>query len=124
MELKKETGGDGIAYLRVAGHVDALTAPQLEKEIVAALAAPGSRCIVDLAQVEYMSSAGLRLLVVGAKAAENTGGGFAVFALQSAVRKVLAAVGFFSCIPVFETESEALQAVGRRPAVKEPPPVR
>jgi len=103
-----------FSCLSVTGNIDALTAPQLQKEIVAALTAPRSRCLLDLSKVDYMSSAGLRVLVVGARAADSIGGAFAICNVQGAVKKVLAAVGFSARIAIYETQKEAVAAIRKR----------
>lgn len=114
MELRKEVIGAGFLCIHVTGHVDALAAPQLEKVIVAALASPGTRCILDFAQVEYMSSAGLRVLLVGAKTAAAVKGAFAICSLQEGVSRVLNAVNFKALIEVYETGNAAVEAIGKR----------
>lgn len=118
MELKREVLSSGILSIRVKGHVDVLTAPMLEKEIIDALALPQARCVVDLAQVEYMSSAGLRVLMKGAKAAADVQGRFAICSIQQEVRHVLAMVGFLSLIEVHEDHDAAMEAVGKHSAGK------
>lgn len=114
MELKKEVLDDGFLSICVTGRVDAETAPLLEKEVTAAFASPGSRCILDLAQVDYMSSAGLRVLVMGAKTSANVKGAFAVCSLQESVHRVLSIVGFLPLIEVHENQAKAIDAVRKR----------
>ncbi len=113
MELKKEVLSGGVLSIRVIGHVDVLTAPKLDKEITDALALPEARCVVDLAQVEYMSSAGLRVLMKGTKAAAEVQGRFAVCSLQEPVHHVLAMVGFLSLIEIHENHDLAVEAVSK-----------
>jgi len=118
MELKREVLGDGVLSIRVTGRVDALTASELEKEVVAVLAAPRARCVLDLAGVDYMSSAGLRVLMMGARAAAGVQGRFAVCSVQKTVYDVLAMVGFLPLIEIHEDHSLALEALGK-PAKRE-----
>lgn len=118
MELKKEILGDGVLSIRVTGRIDALTAPELEKEVAAVMAASHARCVLDLAGVDYMSSAGLRVLMKGAKAAADVQGRFAVCSVQKTVYNVLAMVGFLPLIEIHEDHSLAVEAVGK-PAGRE-----
>ncbi len=118
MELKREVLGDGVLSIRVAGRIDALTAPELEKEVAAVLAVPLARCVLDLAQVDYMSSAGLRVLMKGARAAAEVQGRFAVCSVQETVYNVLAMVGFLPLIEIHENHGLAVEAVGK-PAQRE-----
>lgn len=114
MELKREVLSGGVLSIRVVGHVDVLTAPKLEKEITDALALPQARCVVDLAQVDYMSSAGLRVLMKGARAAADVQGRFAVCSIQEPVHHVLSMVGFLTLIEIHENHDLAVEAVSRR----------
>jgi len=113
MELQREVLGDGVVSIRVTGRIDALTAPELEKEVAAALAAPQARCVLDLARVDYMSSAGLRVLMMGARAAACVQGRFAVCSVQKTVYDVLAMVGFLPLIEVHDNHGRAVEAVGK-----------
>jgi stage II sporulation protein AA (anti-sigma F factor antagonist) len=114
MELKKEVLNDGFLSISVTGRVDAVTAPQLEKEVASALASPNARCVLDLTHVDYMSSAGLRVLMMGAKAAAGVKGAFAVCSVQESVRSVLAMVGFLPLIEIHENHGAAVEAICKR----------
>ena len=111
---KKEVLCDGFLSIRVKGRVDAVTAPKLEKEVTAALASPRARCVLDLAQVDYMSLAGLRVLMMGAGAAAGIKGAFAVCSVQESVRSVMAMVGFLSLIEIQKDHGLAIEAIRKR----------
>ncbi len=68
------TRADGTALtIYVSGRVDSITAPELDKRISEAL--PGcERLILDFAGLEYISSAGLRILMSLAKTMNRLGG--------------------------------------------------
>ena len=90
MEIKTTTEGDKLT-IAVSGRVDTVTAPELE----AGLKLGDAKCVViDLANVPYMSSAGLRLLLTVHKTMLARGGEFQVANVQSAVREVLDITGF------------------------------
>ena len=90
MEIKTTTEGDRLT-IAVSGRVDTVTAPELE----AGLKLGDAKCVViDLANVPYMSSAGLRLLLTVHKTMLARGGEFQVANVQSAVREVLDITGF------------------------------
>lgn len=90
MEIKTTTEGDKLT-IAVSGRVDTVTAPELE----AGLKLGDAKCVViDLANVPYMSSAGLRLLLTVHKTMLGRGGEFQVANVQSAVREVLDITGF------------------------------
>ena len=58
--LKKQD--DKTLYLTLAGHLDTLSAPQLEAELKSSLDGADS-LVLDLADLDYISSAGLRVLL-------------------------------------------------------------
>ena len=90
MEIKTTTEGEKLT-IAVSGRVDTITAPELE----ANLKFGAAKCVViDLANVPYMSSAGLRLLLTAHKAMLGKGGELQIANVQSAVREVLDITGF------------------------------
>jgi anti-anti-sigma factor len=56
------------------GRIDASNAGACEKDLLALMEASGPSAIIDLSGLSYISSAGLRVLLVGAKAARGKGG--------------------------------------------------
>ena len=90
METKTISEGDKLT-IAVSGRVDTVTAPELE----ANLKFGDAKCVViDLKEVPYMSSAGLRLLLTSHKAMAAKGGRLEIVNVQSAVREVLEITGF------------------------------
>ena len=93
----------------VKGRVDSATTPELEKTLQALLDGHRNYIVAELAEVEYMSSAGLRALVSALKAAKK-GGGEVVIARPSArVRDVIDLAGLSS---VFTMYDDVVEAVG------------
>ena len=90
MEIKTKSEGSTLT-ISVSGRVDTVTAPELE----AGLKFGDAKCVVlDIAEVPYMSSAGLRLLLTSHKAMAAKGGRLEIVNVQSAVREVLEITGF------------------------------
>ena len=90
MEIKVKTEGSKMT-IAVNGRVDTVTAPELE----ASLKFGDAKCVVlDVEQVPYMSSAGLRLLLTAHKTMLGNGGEFQVANVQPAVKDVLDITGF------------------------------
>ncbi|MBW6495717.1 MAG: STAS domain-containing protein [Burkholderiaceae bacterium] len=98
--------GDGAAVVEVAGSVDAVTAPRLAEALQATVAGGEPRVVVDLAGVSYVSSAGLRAILSGVKAARTAGGDLAVAAAQPQVREVFELAGL-TTIVVFHDDAAA-----------------
>jgi anti-sigma B factor antagonist len=90
MEIKTEAEGTKLT-IAVSGRVDTVTAPELE----AALKFGDATCVViDIGNVPYMSSAGLRLLLAAHKTMLGKGGELQIANVQAAVREVLDITGF------------------------------
>jgi anti-anti-sigma factor len=87
------------------GRLDASTSVDAEPKLLA-LVNEGA-VIADLENVNYISSAGLRLLLKAAKLAKGAGFGFVVCALQPTVREAFEISGFNKIIPAFPTRAEA-----------------
>ena len=90
MEIKSTTEGTRLT-IAVSGRVDTVTAP----ELAAALKFGDATCVViDLANVPYMSSAGLRILLAANKTMAAKGGELQIAHVQADVRDVFDITGF------------------------------
>ncbi len=101
---------NGIAVLTVAGRVDASNAGVLEEKLLARIAAGEKVLVVDCAQLDYISSAGLRALLVAAKRLMPSGGKVALAALKEHIKEVFDIAGFSSIFSVHRTTDEAVAA--------------
>jgi anti-sigma B factor antagonist len=89
-----------------AGSIDALTAGALSAFI--ANHAGRQQLVLDLAQVDFMSSAGLRVILATTKEARQHGGDLRIAAPQAGVLKTLKMAGFTSIVKTFDTVDEAV----------------
>jgi anti-sigma B factor antagonist len=90
MEIKTRNEGTRLT-ISVSCRVDTVTAPELE----AGLKFGDAECVViDLADVPYMSSAGLRLLLTAHKTMLARGGELQIAGVQPSVKEVLDITGF------------------------------
>jgi len=90
MEIKTKAEGTKLT-IAVSGRVDTVTAPELESE----LKFDDATCVViDLGNVPYMSSAGLRLLLTAHKTMLGKGGELQIANVQPSVKEVLDITGF------------------------------
>ncbi|MFM7144175.1 MAG: STAS domain-containing protein [Alphaproteobacteria bacterium] len=101
----------GSTVLRASGRLDGTATAEFEKAVVDAMVAAGrDRVVVDMAGVEYVSSAGLRSLLLVAKRAKGSGQPFSVAALSPSVREIFEISGFGSIIPTHARVEDALGA--------------
>ncbi len=94
-----ETRNDGIIWLDIDGRVDTNTGPQLQKSILQAFQ-KGSRVILNMEKVEYISSAGLRALLLGQKTACSKGGSMKLVHVCDVVMEVFRLTGFADILTI------------------------
>jgi len=93
--------------LRFSGRIDATTAPEMEESIFRAIEGGSRAMIIDLEAVEYMSSAGLRVLLAGLKKMKSVDGEMRLSSLQPHVREVFEMTGFSRLFTLCNTIEEA-----------------
>ncbi len=93
--------------LVVKGHLNAVTAPELERVLGALLNSDYVHVVVDLAEAAYVSSAGLRVFLVCAKQAKRANRGLALCRLQAPVLQLFECAGM---APLFIMEPAAADA--------------
>ena len=110
MKVRHEVLGP-VTLLCAEGRLDFGSAPGFQREIEAVLAGGGTAptgVIVDCTALEYVSSAGLRVLLQAARAARQGKISFALCALKPAVREVFELSGFDRLMDVHADRATAL----------------
>ncbi|GAB1342404.1 STAS domain-containing protein [Gemmatimonas sp.] len=92
---------DHVTVVAIAGSIDALTADTLVSSLLAELAAGRTRLVAHFADVEYTSSAGLRVLLTTLKDARQRGGDLRLAEIRPNVKQVLELSGFTSILKCF-----------------------
>ena len=110
MEIRA-TEQDGIDILALAGRMDATTTPEFESAARALLAQGKNRVIVDMADLEYISSAGLRGILGFVKSIKAASGRLAFCSLQPMAAEVFRISGFNAMLTVCASREEALRAL-------------
>jgi anti-anti-sigma factor len=90
-----------VAILSVNGRLDAVSAPGLLQAIHEQIDATYVRLVVDLKKVEFLNSAGIKMLVQGAQLARQRGGDFRIANAQTQVKFVLNLAGVDTVIKVY-----------------------
>lgn len=106
MKITENKAGN-ITILKAEGRLDATNAKETEQRLSGFIDQDAKEIVLDLSGVDYISSAGLRALLVAAKQAQKTGGKLSLAAPAPQARKILDTAGFSSIIPVFDTIEEA-----------------
>ena len=92
MNISETRSGD-VVQIKIDGRVDTTTSPQLQQAILQAFQ-KGSKLVLDFSDVEYVSSAGLRALLIGQKTANSKGGSMTLVHVADAVLQVFKMSGF------------------------------
>jgi anti-sigma B factor antagonist len=108
MDITTRTQND-VTFVALAGHLDSNTSPQAQQALDGILAGGVRKMVVDFTQLDYISSAGLRVLLGTAKRLRGAGGALHLFGLNQTVREVFDISGFATILAVFATEAEALR---------------
>jgi anti-sigma B factor antagonist len=107
VKVREEREGD-IVVLEPEGRVDSTTAPVLGERLAAVLNARGTRLVLDFKSLEYISSAGFRVLLLAAKHAEAAGCRFVLCGITGKVRQLFDLAGFLDLLPLYASREESL----------------
>jgi anti-anti-sigma factor len=100
----------GVQILAFEGNLDTNTSPDAEVKINELIDGGATKLLVNFAQLNFISSAGLRVLLATAKKLGPTGGSLRICGLNPTVQEVFDISGFGTILSVSGTEEEALAA--------------
>ncbi|MEI7893036.1 MAG: STAS domain-containing protein [Myxococcales bacterium] len=103
----------GATTVALTGRLDSVTSPQLEKELGAVLEEPIDTLVFDLAGLDFLSSAGIRVLVVAHKRMREREGHVAMLRMQPQIKKVFEIVKALPSLPVFANTAEMDRYLGQ-----------
>lgn len=109
MEITEERNAD-LLILRLIGRLDASTSKSLEDKILPLIAADEKKLIIELSQLEYISSAGLRVFLLASRSMDEKKGKMALCSLQDPVREVFEIAGFSSFLNLERSTKEAINS--------------
>lgn len=101
---------DKVLVLAVEGRLDSSTSAQLEKKLLAVMDSGETYLILDFASMDYISSAGLRVLLMAAKRIGKAEGKLVLAALSANVKEVFDITGFTDIFIIAESREEAFKA--------------
>jgi anti-anti-sigma factor len=110
------TTHDGVTVVALSGRIDTTTSPALE-DAVRPLVDRGTTAdlLVDLGGVEYISSAGLRVLLVLAKRMREANGRLVLCGMGQPVHQVFQLAGFLPLFTIDTSREVALERFSARP---------
>ena len=107
MQIAKYMRGS-VTVVELDGELDSVTAPASREEL-SQLAGSGGPVLLDLSRMSYMSSAGLRVLLLVYRQARDAGAALALAGLPPMIREVMAATGFLDFFTVADSVEAALE---------------
>jgi anti-sigma B factor antagonist len=99
-----------VTVVAVNGRVDSATAPDLENALKHLVDADKSQIVLDLTDVDYMSSAGLRAMVSTLKSVKRVNGDLRLANPSARVAEVLRLAGLTSIFSVYPSQTDALNS--------------
>ena len=108
MNIIEENHG-GINIFKLNGRLDSNTSQGFEKKIFQAIDDGSKHMIIDFKDLDYISSAGLRVILKATKALKREDGKILLCDMQDYVKEVFEIAGFDSFLPIVGTMDDALQ---------------
>jgi anti-sigma B factor antagonist len=102
---------NGIVFLGFKGRLDGTNALEAEDTINNILKSENNRLLFDFEFLEYLSSAGLRVVLGAAKEMKRRDGKFVLCALNSYVKEVFEVSGFGAIIPIAESVEAGIKEI-------------
>ncbi len=108
MQISIKTTNE-VKVLAFEGRLDTGTSPDAQQQLTRLIEEGETKILVNLEKVDYISSAGLRVLLVIAKQLKTTDGELRICSLNEVVKEVFDISGFDMILPISASELEALE---------------
>src|SRR6266699_1566691 len=107
MRLDKHMQGE-VTVISLDGSLDSDVAPRVHREL-AELTSDGGPILLDLSRMSYMSSAGLRVLLLVYRQAKQSGARLALTGVPPEIHAVMSATGFLSFFTVSDSVVDGVE---------------
>jgi len=109
MEIKVEKQ-EAVSVFKLNGRLDSNTSQGFEEEIFSAITDGSKQMVIDFKDIDYISSAGLRVILKATKALKREEGKIMLCSMQDYVKEVFEIAGFDAFLPIVGSMDEALNA--------------
>jgi len=108
IQILKDVGpqSTGAITIKLTGSLDTATAPELEQQLAPVLAGPVKDLVFDLAQLKFISSAGLRVFSTARKQLKERGGQASFVNMQPQIQEVFEIIKALPGVAVFTSVAE------------------
>ena len=110
MEISERKAGD-VCIVQIAGRLDSGTSDSLAQQLHRIIDGGERRLVIDFEKLDYVSSTGLRVLLVAAKRLKAVDGKIALSSLKPHILEVFEIAGFKSIFPIYGTTDQASQQI-------------
>ncbi len=97
-----------VKAVRIAGNLDTQTSTVAQQQLTQLIDNGATKVLVDFEDLNYISSSGLRMLLVAAQRLEGTNGELRICNPNTMVREVFETSGFLEIFSVYKGQAEAL----------------
>lgn len=101
---------DNVLVVSLTGEINGRNAPEVQDQLLP-LAEPGRKLLLNMSGVSYMSSAGLRTLLMLYRQINNQSGCVVLSNLQEMIQEMMSVTGFLDFFTAFATETEGITAL-------------
>jgi anti-sigma B factor antagonist len=108
MEIKQVKHGE-ITLLNLIGRLDANTSGELESVLIPMIDGGEKKLILDFSALDYISSAGLRLLLLAAKKLRNNKGEIILCSMKDFIKEIFEISGFTPIFTIVDSKEDALK---------------
>ena len=98
----------GVIILGVTGRLDATTSKSFEERILATIDTGEKKFVIDFSQLDYISSSGLRVLILAAKHLSRVSGKIVLCCLKDQIMQVFEIAGISSILSFYNSREEAI----------------
>ena len=109
--LTSEKSGQTL-IISAKGRIDGANATEVQGVLSGAFEPGIKLMLLDLGGLTYISSAGLRVIMLTARTLDRSGAKFAVGSPSGPIREVFQISGFDQIIPIFDSQAEAIESLG------------
>ena len=101
---------DSVNVLSLSGRLDAYSATEVEKKLDSLLESGQNRLVINLENLEYISSSGLRVFLAALKKAKKVQGDVKLACMKPFIKEVFDIAGFSQLFGIFDTQETAVSA--------------
>jgi anti-anti-sigma factor len=113
LKMGKRMPASNLRFVRLSGRIDAAAAPGVQKTVRAAADKDARHVVIDLSEVTFLSSSGLRILLLLARELRKQGGDLRLCAARPQVAEVFHLTGFDQIFELFPSRESAVESIPR-----------